>query len=85
MAIQQRDREEWFFHPVTQEFLRLVRDSRHEAMEAWARQAFVSDNPQQTLQYNANALGGVDAMNQVIEMIDGYKPVDPATDEEGVM
>lgn len=84
MAILTRDREEWYFSPVTQEFLQMLRNSKQEAMEAWAQEGFVAEDPQRTLQYNAKALGGIDAMNQVIGMIEGCKPVDPATEgEEG--
>jgi hypothetical protein len=80
MVIQDMERESWAFHPVTQEFLMFLKDSRQEAMEAWAAEAFVGKDAQATTQSNAKALGGVNALLQVIEIIESYYPQVPTSE-----
>lgn len=77
MAVTQQDREGWYFHPVTKELKELLQQSRQETMEAWAAEMYVAEDSSRTLQANAKALGGVDGLRKVIELIDSYKPEDP--------
>ena len=58
---------EWANHPVTQELLNSLKESKQEAMEAWALEAFTNE-----LQ-NSAALGGVRVLNSLIEDMEGYK------------
>jgi hypothetical protein len=74
MAIQDRDREEWFFHPVTQEFLGMLWRSRNATMETWAQEGFVTGDPEMSSLVNAKALGGISMLDQTIEAIQQYKP-----------
>ena len=74
MIIQDMERESWALSPVTQEFLKHMRESRQEAMEAWASEAFVGKDNHATVQANAKALGGTNALLQVIELIESYYP-----------
>jgi hypothetical protein len=69
-----QDREDWYFNPVTKEFLANLEATRLETMEAWAAGQFVSGEPTVTLQYNATALGGIKLLDQLIELIASYKP-----------
>ena len=69
MGITRQDREEWFHHPVTQEFLQGLRSDRQDTMETWARQGFVGDTPELSAQLNVGALGGMDVLTQVIDQI----------------
>jgi hypothetical protein len=61
---------EWKQHPVTQHFLSLIQQSRQETMEAWANKAYVGETAEATLAANTAALGGMQVLDQVIELID---------------
>ena len=75
MVIQSQDREEWAHHPVTQEFLKGLIEARQQTLEVWAREGYVAETGEKTLQANAKALGGVDLLTQTIELIEGYTQV----------
>ena len=49
-------------HPVTQKFLAHIKQGRLEAQEAWANRQFSTDAD------NQFALGGVYAINQILEL-----------------
>ena len=49
-------------HPVTQKFLAHIKNARIEAQEAWANRQFTTDAD------NQFALGGVYAINQILEL-----------------
>lgn len=76
MGITRQDREEWFHHPVTQEFLQGLREDRQNVMETWAQKGFVGDTPAMSAQLNVAALGGMDVLTQVIEQIMEHKAVE---------
>jgi hypothetical protein len=76
MAVTTRDREEWFYSPVTQEFLQSLRSSRQDTMETWAKQGFTTELA------NAAALGGVQVLDQAIEIMESYRPETDATKGE---
>lgn len=70
MAIQPIDRQEWLSHPVTQEFLQLLRESRKETLEIWATEGYIGDTAEQSAMRNAKALGGVQVLQDIIEKIE---------------
>ena len=78
MVITPQDKAEWYHHPVTQAFLSNLLDSRQHTMETWAQQCYTSDTTEKTAQVNASALGGVSVLDQVIELIVDYKPIEGA-------
>lgn len=41
---------------------------RQEALEAWAKEAFVSDTMEGTFQKNAAALGGLKVLDEIISL-----------------
>ena len=53
---------EWKQHPVTEAILAHIRKARMEAQEAWANRQFTTDAD------NQFALGGVYAINQILEL-----------------
>lgn len=67
------DRKQWAHSVVTEEFLFDLKRSKQEAMEAWAREAFVGVDLPATGQANATALGGVRVLDQLIDMIEEYR------------
>jgi hypothetical protein len=73
MAMQITDtmRQAWARDPVTQEHLRNLHASKQETMELWAREGYIGETGEVTLQANAKALGGVAALNQLIDGIEG--------------
>lgn len=75
MAITDRDRQEWAHHPVTEEFLRLLRESRQETLESWAAEVYVGETAERTAQCNAKALGGVNMLEQVVGLVEGWRVV----------
>jgi hypothetical protein len=74
MVITEEDRSQWFDNPVTQSFLKDLRDTIQETQNAWAREVFVGSTLEQSALMNAKALGGLDLLNQVIERIEAHKP-----------
>lgn len=84
MNVKDRDRREWAFHPVTQEFLAGLRESKQESLELWAREGYTQSTPEGTLQANAKALGGVSVLDQTIDLIEGYKELDDTAGVEMV-
>lgn len=64
MSITNDDWYQWAHHPVTQQFLQDLRESRQATMEAWAHQQFPTELA------NAGALGGVDLLGKVIDSIE---------------
>lgn len=53
---------EWKTQPVTENFFKLLKKSRQETMEQWAGKTFL------TVEQNAYALGGINAIEQILEM-----------------
>jgi hypothetical protein len=67
MTITLRDRQEWFHHPVTQDLMRVLSESRQATMENWAN--FVYDNPEHELL----ARGGIKVLGQIMELLNDHK------------
>lgn len=70
MAITAVDRAEWVHHPVTMEFLQILKESKQETMEMWASEAF--ESPEQ----NAAAIGGIRVIDQILDRVDAMKITD---------
>lgn len=70
MAITAVDRAEWTHHPVTLEFLSMLRESRQETMELWAKQQF------ETQREHDGALGGIYVLDQMLERVEAMKITD---------
>jgi hypothetical protein len=68
---QQRD--EWLANPVTQELIRDLQRTRQDALEAWAKQAYIGKTEYETLQLNMQAIGAVDMIQQLLETLEQYK------------
>lgn len=66
---------DWAHHPVTEEFLQQLVDSKQDTMEAWAAEKFTAHTPEGTAVVNATALGGIRVLDQLIEQIDGIRKV----------
>lgn len=73
MALTQADRSQWAHNPVTEEFLTSLKASKQEAMEAWAKEAFIGSDMAATAQMNATAIGGIRVLDQLIEVIIEYR------------
>lgn len=69
-AVVEAERREWKQHPVTQEFLAKLKESKQETMEMWASEQFVGETSELTLAANTAALGGMRVLDQVIEQIE---------------
>ena len=65
--ITDTDRREWFHHPVTQEFIGHLAESRQVTMENWSRAAYTGDSGEVTLQANAKALGGIACLTNLLD------------------
>jgi len=76
MAIQDADRKEWAHHPVTQEFLQQLRNSKQDTMEAWASEAFIGEGIEATAMQNATALGGVRVLVEMIDQLEELTKVE---------
>lgn len=45
-------------------------------MEAWARKAYIGGSNEQTVVMNANALGGIAVLDDLVETIEGFRVED---------
>jgi hypothetical protein len=54
--------QEWKLHPVSEEFFAHIKKAKLEAQEAWANRQFTTEAD------NQFALGGVYAINQILEL-----------------
>ena len=61
---------EWAQHPQTELLLRKLKESKQETMEAWASEAYVGQSAELTYGANAKALGGIDLLDKVINLIE---------------
>lgn len=66
MKIKDMERQEWFYHPVTQNLLEHLKESRQATMEAWASQAYTEKGS------NEAALGHVQALQTVIDHLEQH-------------
>jgi hypothetical protein len=74
MAITQAERAEWFKSPVTQDFLQKLRDDREFTKETWAKQGFLDrEDSARSDRLNLYALAGIDILDQVLTMAEGYR------------
>ena len=75
MSLTQHDREEWWRHPMTQEFVRELTAAREKTKENWACQSFcdLSDSEKST-RLNLYALAGIEILDQVIAMVEENRP-----------
>lgn len=73
MAIKDQERAEWAHHPVTLELLLKIDDAIAEAMEHWSREEYVGETPELTAVKNAKALGGIQSLRSVLEIVNSYK------------
>ena len=73
MVITDDERYEWAHHPVTKEFLARLTEAKQDTMEAWSQEAFVGDNAERTVVFNATALGGMRVLTNNIEYITGLR------------
>lgn len=81
MAITQQDRREWAHHPVTQEFLKDLLESKAQTLDVWARGGYTAPTMAATVVSNANALGGVSVLQQLIEKIGDYQALEDSSVE----
>lgn len=58
---------------MTEELLSLLKGSRQETLDNWAKGFYVGDSVEQGTLRNAKALGGVDVLDQVIERLEEMK------------
>ena len=79
MAVTQQDRRDWTAHPVTQEFLKVILESRQLTMETWAKEGYTGATAEQSALMNTKALGGIDTLDKVLELIEGYKETETTT------
>lgn len=73
--LTQHDREEWWRHPMTQEFVRQLTATREEAKETWAQQGFLNrTDPQQSERLNLYALAGIEMLDQIVNLVEENRP-----------
>jgi len=83
MAVTIQDRAEWSQHPVTMELVGFLGESKQQTMEAWANEHYVGATQEQTAAQNAKALGGIDLLNKVLELLASYQPEELSGTVEG--
>lgn len=70
MTVQVGEWKEWARSPITSLFLQELRDAKAEAMSAWAAEAFVGSNLEETVMRNATALGGIRVLTELIMKVE---------------
>lgn len=69
-VIQAGEWQDWAQHPATQQLLKDLRESKQATMESWAGRAYVGESLEETALKNATALGGVQVLDQIIDIIE---------------
>ena len=69
MVMNEGEWLEWARSRGTRAFLAQLQDTEQETLVAWGNGAYIAETGQETLQYNAKALGGLDMLKQVIKRI----------------
>jgi hypothetical protein len=64
---------------VTQAFLNDLKETRQGTLEAWGRGNLTKGSTDETVQLNAEAIGGVGAIASVIDQIEAWQELE--TDE----
>ncbi len=59
---------------MTVELVGFLQESKQQTMEAWANEHYVGVTQEQTAAQNAKALGGIDLLRKVLELLESYKP-----------
>lgn len=72
-VVTDKDRQEWAHHPVTLELVATLLASKADAMENWARERFVDENPLVAAQKNAAAIGGIRVVDQILDLVENFK------------
>lgn len=62
---------EWRQHPCTLAFLYDLRTRKVEGMQTWARKGLVRDTVQESALANAEALGGMQILQTLIDFLEG--------------
>lgn len=58
----------WREHPETVRFFRFLKDKKQEAMESWAKRKFVGDSIEVSVACNAEALGSVAVLQDLLDL-----------------
>ncbi len=67
MSITLRDRQEWAYHPVTQDLIGYLKESIQATMQSWASQHYIEPGA------NEAALGHVRALHNLLAHIEEHK------------
>lgn len=60
----------WCNNPLTQSFLQDLREDRQAILDAWARQAYIGETSDQTLQLNAIGLAQVKTIDELLQNLE---------------
>lgn len=67
MILSEDEVLEWKKHQVTREWFRYLRRLREDTKEAWSNGVFTGESSEATAQLNANALGKIQLLLDLIE------------------
>lgn len=81
MVITDRDRKEWAHHPVTLEYLSTLKEARHDRLEAWAKGNYTHETQGGTIQVNAQAIGEVGVLTQLVDQIEELKALETGSED----
>lgn len=69
MALDRQTLKEWAQQPATKVLLEQLKESKAEAMEAWASEQFIGKSLEEGALQNATALGGIRVLTDLIAQI----------------
>ena len=73
--LTQHDREEWWRHPMTQEFVRQLTATREKAKEDWACHCFIDRNSRENSdRHNLYALAGIEMLDKILDLVEENRP-----------
>lgn len=73
MELTKSELQEWAGQLATESLLQRLRESKQETLEMWGREAFVGESSHETSVKNAKALGGLQVLEDLIELIEYRK------------
>lgn len=68
--VQRLEWLEWARHPQTELLLERLHQAHKDTQDAWSLKKYVGETYEQSALMNAAALGGLDVLRQIIDMIE---------------
>ena len=77
--------KEWQSHPGTQAYLRKLYEDRDSIKEGWANGEYTTESIDGTVQLNSKNIGKAEAIQEMIEYIEGDEEIEEQNEPDAYM